>query len=273
VALIVGGALDNYRMAQLAPADRGESVSVSNLSGGGVSDVSFRISGGEILGVTGLVGAGYAAVPYLLIGDAKSTSGDLTVAGRRLPLAKLTPTSARTNGIALLPGDRLGQGGVGSLPISDNVTLPNLSSFLRGWGLDRAEMKSAAAALGARYAVHPNNPDLLLEALSGGNQQKVLLAKGLATAPALLLLDEPTQGVDVGARQQLFSLLDEARSAGTAILCASTDYEQLAQICDRVLVFRRGAVVAELSGAALTKHAIAAACYDGDAPTLLQEVA
>jgi ribose transport system ATP-binding protein len=88
-----------------------------------------------------------------------------------------------------------------------------------------------------------------------------------------LLLDEPTQGVDIGARQQLFALLDEARSAGTAILCASTDYEQLAQICDRVLVFRGGIVVAELSEASLTKHAIAAACYESDAPILLQEVA
>ena len=270
VALIVGSALDSYQMAPLAQADAGSAVQVSNLTGGGVSDVSFAIRGGEILGVTGLVGAGYAALPYLLIGDTKSTTGELAIGARRLPIPKLTPTAARSNGIALLPGDRLGQGGVGSLPISDNVTLPNLSTFLRGWGLDRSEMKLAAAALGARYAVYPNNPALLLEALSGGNQQKVLLAKGLATSPALLLLDEPTQGVDIGARQQLFALLDNARSAGMAILCASTDCEQLAQICNRVLVFRRGVVVAELTGTGLTKHAIAAACYEGGAPAILQ---
>jgi ribose transport system ATP-binding protein len=273
VALIVGGALDSYRMAPRSQGDRRRFVQVSNLSGGGVSGLSFGISRGEILGVTGLVGAGYAAIPYLLIGDTKSTTGELAIGERHLPLAKLTPTRARAHGIALLPGDRLGQGGVGSLPVVDNVTLPNLWHFLRGWGLDRSEMTRVAAALGLRYAVYPNNPALPLEALSGGNQQKVLLAKGLATSPALLLLDEPTQGVDIGARQQLFALLDEARSAGTAILCASTDYEQLAQICDRVLVFRGGIVVAELSEASLTKHAIATACYESDAPILLQEVA
>jgi ribose transport system ATP-binding protein len=102
---------------------------------------------------------------------------------------------------------------------------------------------------------------MTLESLSGGNQQKVLLAKWLQTEPHLLLLDEPTQGVDVGARQQIYQAIDAASAKGMAILCASTDYEQLAQICDRVLIFARGVVVREIAGAELTKERIAEQVY------------
>lgn len=105
-----------------------------------------------------------------------------------------------------------------------------------------------------------------MSTLSGGNQQKVVIGKWLAQDPRLLLLDEPTQGVDYGARQQIFAALDRAVAAGTAILCASTDAEQLAQICDRVLVLRRGAVGAVLQGDQLTRDAIARACFHDPAP-------
>lgn len=104
--------------------------------------------------------------------------------------------------------------------------------------------------------MRPNRPDLNLAALSGGNAQKVLMAKWLQTEPKLLMLDEPTQGIDVGARQKLFVELSRAAEAGTAVLVASTDAEQLAQICHRVLVFAKGRVAAELSGAQLTKDTI-----------------
>jgi ribose transport system ATP-binding protein len=109
--------------------------------------------------------------------------------------------------------------------------------------------------------VKPNLPELPLEALSGGNAQKVVLAKWLQTGPRLLLLDEPTQGVDVGARQAIWDALDRAAAGGAGIVVASTDYDQLAAICHRVLVFARGEVVAELMGGALTKESIAEHCY------------
>lgn len=121
----------------------------------------------------------------------------------------------------------------------------------------RAEVQTLIEA----YDVRPRSATMNLGNMSGGNQQKVLLGKWLAEKPRLLLLDEPTQGVDFGARQQIFAALDQAAAAGTAILCASTDYEQLAQICDRVIVFSRGLAVAELSGAGLTKDAISRACF------------
>ncbi|MCD2175752.1 ATP-binding cassette domain-containing protein [Rhizobium sp. C4] len=109
--------------------------------------------------------------------------------------------------------------------------------------------------------MRPHNPALALGSLSGGNQQKVLLAKWLRIQPKLLLLDEPTQGVDFGARQQIFKALDGAARAGTSILCASTDNEQLEQICDRILVFARGRPVVELKGHEISRKAITEACF------------
>jgi ribose transport system ATP-binding protein len=133
---------------------------------------------------------------------------------------------------------------------------------MRGaFGLDKARMMRAARELGRAYDVRPNAPILPLGALSGGNQQKALLAKWLQTKPKLVLLDEPTQGVDVGARQQVYAALDAAALEGAGIVVASTDFEQLAQVCHRVLVFSRGQVVTELTGANVNKQIIAECCY------------
>jgi ribose transport system ATP-binding protein len=140
------------------------------------------------------------------------------------------------------------------------MLLPVLQDFVRWFRLDWSEMAGRATLLGKQYDVRPNRPAQTLASLSGGNAQKVLMAKWLQTAPLLLMLDEPTQGVDVGARQQLFAALDHAATDGTSILIASTDYEQLAQICDRVLIFARGQVVDVLEGAAVSKDAIAERC-------------
>jgi ribose transport system ATP-binding protein len=173
----------------------------------------------------------------------------------------MTPRRALALRMALLPGDRQGASGIDTLPVVDNLFLPDLARFLRGGRLRRGAMLQEALRLGQRYEVQPNNPALPLSALSGGNAQKVLLARWMNRAPRLLLLDEPTQGVDVGTRQQIFASLRAAASAGMSVVCASCDTEQLAEICDRVLVCARGRIVAELSGAALSKDAIGEACY------------
>jgi ribose transport system ATP-binding protein len=116
--------------------------------------------------------------------------------------------------------------------------------------------------LSGQYQVHPQDPRLNLANLSGGNQQKVLLAKWLQNTPRLLILHEPTQGVDIGARQQIFKHIEAAAQKGASVLCASSDYEQLVQICDRVIVFARGRVAATLAGAGLTKERITRLCYE-----------
>jgi ribose transport system ATP-binding protein len=216
---------------------------------------------GEILGLTGLIGAGYDAAPALIYGARRATAGRLRLGGRALRLTAIEPPEALARGIVYLPADRLGAAGVGSLPVGDNVGLPVLQRLKRGLGLFARDIEDHAATLGAQAGVKPNLPALPLSALSGGNAQKALLAKWLQVDPALMLLDEPTQGVDVGARQDIWDALDRAAEGGTCILIGSTDYEQLAQLCHRVLVFARGRVVQELTGADLTKEAIAQACF------------
>ncbi len=139
--------------------------------------------------------------------------------------------------------------------------LPDIDRFFRGGLLSRGAMLQEAFALGQRFEVRPNDPAIKLSTLSGGNAQKVLIARWMNRNPKLLLLDEPTQGVDVGTRVQIFAALREAARAGMSVVCASSDAEQLAEICDRVLVFRQGAFVREIAGAGLTKDGIAEACY------------
>ena len=148
-------------------------------------------------------------------------------------------------------------GGVASLSLGANVTLPVLDRYATRHGLDRREMDRSAAALLARHDVRPADPAVLLGALSGGNQQKALLAKWLAAGPRLLLLDEPTRGVDVGARTQIAATLASFARDGAATLCASSDHHELAMLCDRVLVFRDGTVWCELAGRELTPARIA----------------
>ena len=239
----------------------GPLVRVENLTGQGIGPVSFDMAPGEILGMTGLIGAGYDTVPALLYGARRATKGRLRIGGRSIPLRSIEPPAALARGIVYLPADRLGAAGVGSLPVGDNVGLPVLKRLKRGFGLFARDIESHATKLGTQAGVKPNIPALPLSALSGGNAQKALLAKWLQVEPQLMLLDEPTQGVDVGARQDIWDALDRAAAGGACILIGSTDYEQLAKLCHRVLVFARGQMVSELTGAALTKDAIAEACF------------
>ncbi len=261
VERIVGRKVALHHIAHHALDSRPVEIAVSGLSGGTLRDISLQVRRGEILGLTGLIGTGYDEVLALLYGSRAARAGELVLKDRRYSLPSMTPGMALAAGIAFLPADRLGAGGIGSLSLMDNVTLPVLDLFRRQGMLDRAGMSKRTRELGERYDVRPNDPARTLESLSGGNQQKVLLAKWLQTEPALMLLDEPTQGVDVGARQQVYVALDQAAQHGTAILVASTDYEQLEQICDRVLVFARGEVIRELAGDQVTKDHIAEQCY------------
>ncbi len=258
VELIVGRRLAATQRAPAATA-RATFAEVSDLAGRSVQPTRLAIGAGEVLGLTGLIGSGYAEVPYLLFG-ARPGGGLLKLADAPYDLATMTPRRALALGMALLPGDRQGAGGIDTLPVVDNLFLPDLARFLRHGRLQRKVMMQEAAQIGRRFEVMPNNPVLPLSALSGGNAQKVLLARWMNRTPRLLLLDQPTQGVDVGTRQQIFAFLRTAAAGGMAVVCASSDAEQLAEICDRVLVFARGRIVAELD-AAPGKDAIAEACY------------
>ncbi|MCC1495028.1 sugar ABC transporter ATP-binding protein [Cognatishimia sp. F0-27] len=261
VERIIGRNLDAYGGHAKALQHDEPLAEVTGLAAPGIGPVDLSLRAGEILGVTGLIGSGFDQVPAALFGARSGVAGRLRLKQRGLRLSDVTPAEALRRGIVYLPADRLGQAGVGSLSVGDNVAMPIYERLKTAFGLTTRRINAHASQLGAIAGVKPNNPSLPLEALSGGNAQKAVLAKWLQTDPDLLLLDEPTQGVDVGARQAIWDALDRAAADGAGVIVASTDYDQLAAICHRVLIFARGQVVSELQGADLTKETIAEQCY------------
>jgi ribose transport system ATP-binding protein len=253
--------------AAVTPGERPAFVQVNSLSGRMLDGVSLAVRKGEILGLTGLIGSGYEEIPYLLFGARPARAGEIVLAGRApLRQADLDPRAAIDMGFALLPADRHGASGIDSLSIVENMFTPDVSRFFRGGRMRNGQMVREAIDLGERFEVRPNDPALKLSALSGGNAQKVLIARWMNRSPVLLLLDEPTQGVDVGTRAQVFAALREAAARGMTVVCASSEAEQLALICDRVLVFAKGRISREIAGDALTKDEISAACYASGQP-------
>ncbi len=261
VRLIIGRDLEPLVHGPPPTAARAGAIRAEAVNADFIDDLSLEIGRGEVVGITGLLGSGYERVPYLLYGGRPARRGRLVIGTDALDLATLTPARAIRAGIVLIPGDRATAAAIGTLPITDNVTIPVLDTVFRAWALSRGGMARLAGELGRRFGVVPNHPALPLSALSGGNAQKVVLAKWLQTRPRLILLDEPTQGVDVGARQKVFEAIRAAAAEDAGVLCASSDYEQLAMLCDRVLILSRGRVAAELAGGTLSKERIAQACY------------
>jgi ribose transport system ATP-binding protein len=260
VEMIIGRSLAGLA-AREASATRSVALALEGVTGGLVDDVSLRLHDGETLGLTGLRGSGFEDLPYLVFGAKPCSAGTLTLGDERIDLTSLTPAEAVGRGLALLPGDRQRDGSEGSLPVGENVSLPVLDDFRGPLGLRRRQLDARTRTLLHEFDVRPPDPTPAFSSLSGGNQQKAMLAKWLQTEPHVILLHEPTQGVDVGARERIFGMLGEAARGGASILCASSDYEQLAAICDRVLVIGRGRVVQELRGAEVTKERIAEQVY------------
>jgi ribose transport system ATP-binding protein len=260
VRMIVGRKVDYFRSSQRDLSGRAVVAEIRNVGDSLLNGVSLRVQQGEVVGLTGLIGAGFDRLIALTYGSSRASRGQISIGGMTLPLAHMTPALALRSRIAFLPADRLGAAGVGALSVRDNITLPILPTGAGGLFLDWRSLEEVTRRLALVFEVRPNDPSLPFSALSGGNAQKALLAKWLQTEPALMLLDEPVQGVDVGARQRILSTIRSAAENGMAVVVASTDSEVLAQICDRVLVFARGSVVSELTGDRLTKASIAQEC-------------
>ena len=244
---------------------RGErALRVSNLCGKRVQDLSLELRQGEIVGLTGLIGAGQEEVPYLIFGARTGKSGAIAVGDQVFRQQEFSPRLAMRAGMALLPADRREASGVGAASVRENISLPILRSFFRAGILDERNERRHVDKLLQDFEVRPPDSSLPLGSLSGGNQQKALLAKWFQTKPAVLLLHEPTQGVDIGSRRAIFRQIKEAASCGTAILLCSTEYADLANLCDRVVVMRNGEQVAELTGSAMTEQRIIAQCMIND---------
>ena len=261
VERIVGRRVERLRVNREPTAIRKVRARLDRVSDPRLQSTSLDLHEGEIVGLTGLIGSGYERVPYLGFGASPAGGGTLTLDGATHDLTRMSPQTAIRNGIALLPADRQGASGVGGLSVDENLAVLALDRFFGWLGLDRTALGRRTRELCTAFEVRPNNPGLPLSALSGGNAQKVLIAKWLSEHPRLLMLDEPTQGVDVGTRQQLFRAIRAAAQAGTTVLCASTDFEQLADLCDRVVIFARGRVHDVLVGADISKDTIAEQCY------------
>jgi ribose transport system ATP-binding protein len=227
------------------------------LSGGELEEFTVAVRRGEIVGLTGLLGMGWEEVPYLLFGVTRGASGRLELDGKSFDLTRFSPRAAMNAGFALIPADRHGAGILLAATVSENVTLTTLPQYFSTGVLRLRREARQVRALLEEFDVRPRDPDRTLSTLSGGNQQKVVIAKWFETQPRALLLHEPTQGVDVGARAQIFERLRAAAQEGMLVLYASAEWEDLAHLCDRVLVFRDGRVVTELRGSELTKERIA----------------
>lgn len=240
-----------------------DAVKFSHIKGETIRDVSFSVNPGEIVGVTGLVGSGFGEIPYVLFGANEFKGGTMEIHKKQVDLANYDMKKAVSDNIALIPADRPHKGGIMDLLIEENVMMQVHKKY-HPWHLQSREMRKKAEDLNEQYAVYPNDVKLNFGNLSGGNQQKVLLAKWLQERPDLLILHEPTQGVDVGARQQIYQHIDKAVKHGTAVICASSDYDQLVQICDRVIIFVRGKIVKTLVGLEITKERITQLCYNSN---------
>jgi ribose transport system ATP-binding protein len=229
-------------------------LKVEDLSGGSLEGISFEARAGDVVGVAGLVGAGHEQLPYLLSGARPANSGSVSLDGRDLAGVSFRDRLAR--GAVLIPGNRQRDGLWMSARAWENITLSHLPSYRRAWGLQLGKERQSSRTLMERLGVRPPAPEQLANQFSGGNQQKIVLAKWLYKRPELLLLDEPTQGIDAGAKREILDLVVELASEGTVVLVSSGDYEQLANVCNRILVVRGGRLAAELTGDELTEQRI-----------------
>jgi ribose transport system ATP-binding protein len=276
VDLIVG---TSARSAQDAPAEearpvetalapnesagapgQGENVVVEHLTDGRLADLSFDISAGEIVGVAGLIGSGAEDLPYLLFGAREAESGTLRLGSKTFRIAALSPQRSVRERIALVPADRQLLGLSEQLALWENIVMLVEDEHYRGGVFHRNELVALAREAIARFEIRPPLAHAVTATFSGGNQQKALLAKWLIARPRLLLLHEPTQGVDVGARRDIYRFVKSAAALGqTAVLWVTTDFGELAEVCDRVIVLSEGRPVSTLTGEELSDDAITAA--------------
>ncbi|MEZ5754337.1 MAG: sugar ABC transporter ATP-binding protein [Paracoccaceae bacterium] len=261
VSLIVGRKA--REIARPAVQEGPAILTVEKLVTPAVGPVSFAIRRGELLGLAGLRGAGHEDIGRALFG-AIGHEGRITLDGRAPDLR--SAQTAMRSGIGLVARDRIGESVAPGLAIRENAFL-NPSATGRGMlsVLSPRRGEAMAQAIGARVGLSPNDPTLAIEALSGGNQQKVVVGRWLDSGRRLLITEDPTAGVDVGAKAEIYHLLYEALASGMGVLVVSTDFEEIAAICHRAIVFSRGLPVAELSGIELSTESLIQAASAGEA--------
>ncbi|MFJ4782415.1 sugar ABC transporter ATP-binding protein [Streptomyces sp. NPDC088794] len=261
VTAMLGGHPPGPARRARAAVDLPPSVVLSEVDvPGRLSDVTFTVRAGEVVGVAGLQGAGHLDALAVVCGRTAVSAGRVDIAGHGLPRSLRDAVRA---GVAFVPSDRKRYGLMVDREVWENTTTVSWLALGRGGVLpSRAELVRRTADLTERLRLR-GDPHDLVSRLSGGNQQKVVLAKWLATEPKVVVLDDPTRGVDVGVRAEIHRVVGELAAGGAAVLLASTDLAELTEVCDRVLVFVRGRVVGEVRGERLTERELAVAMQKG----------
>ncbi len=254
VSMMVGRAID-----RLYPAKQGtdgdvilELKDVSYRSV--VRGISLKLKRGEILGLAGLVGSGRTETALTIFGITPATSGEILIDGKAQAIA--SPEAARDLGIAYIPEDRGSQGLIRMQTIEENVALANLKRLMRGFLVDAARVTAEAKNAITKFGIRARGPEQLVRQLSGGNQQKVVLGKWLATNPRILIMDEPTRGIDVGAKAEIHLLMRKLAGEGMAILMISSELPEVLGMSDRVLVMNGGRIVGEFDKEHATAEAV-----------------
>jgi ribose transport system ATP-binding protein len=252
VSLMLGRSVESLRTDKSTGA-RGDSVlSVRGLSGGPVRSVTMELGQGEVVGLAGLVGSGTSDVLRMLFGAQPMRAGELRLEGR--PFAPASPDEAIAARVAYLPPDRALEGSFHGMSVRANLSAVNVARYFKGLRLRHDQEHADAMAAISRFKIRAASDEQSLSTLSGGNQQKVVVSRWLRDQPQLFLLDEPTQGVAAHARTEIHGFLRDAARGGMALLVVSSDFEELVQLCDRVLVMAKGCIVSELHGDRLDAH-------------------
>ncbi|MGW1682873.1 sugar ABC transporter ATP-binding protein [Saccharopolyspora sp. NPDC002376] len=256
VRLMVGRTVDQQyppREAEIGDVQ----LEVRGLTSHGVlADISFTARAGEVLGIGGLVGAGRTELVRALFGADRYDQGEVLVGGQSIPSGDIA--AARAAGLALVPEDRAGQGLVLGASVAENLGLATISDRTRAGLVDLAGQRREAAESVQRLRIRTPGLDQPALTLSGGNQQKIVIGKWLLAEPRVLILDEPTRGIDVGARAEIYELINELARAGTTVLVVSSDLPELLGLSDRVLVMADGRLRGELDGAEATQERVLA---------------
>jgi len=253
VRLMVGRPLQDIFKRQRAVREE-VVLEVSHLQSALLADVSLTVRAGEVVALSGLIGAGRSELAHTIFGDLPRTGGAVLVAGT--PVPPNDPKEAIAAGIGLAPEDRKGQALVLIRSVLENTTLPILPKLSLGGFVRRKQERATASAYVQRLRVRTPSLDEDVSKLSGGNQQKVVLARWLATAPRVLILDEPTRGIDVGAKAEIYRLIDELAVAGMGVLLISSELTEVLGLADRILVMQSGRITGELAAETATESAI-----------------
>ena len=241
-------------------------LAVRDLGVGWVHDCSFEVHAGEVLGIAGMVGAGRTELVRAVFGADKRSSGTIEVHGA--PADINSPESAMAAGLALLPEDRKTQGNVMDFSIRHNITLASLREHRvapRVAAPSAQSERSTASSMIDRLGISTPHDRQAVRLLSGGNQQKVVIAKWLAQGAELLIFDEPTHGVDVDGKEEIYRIAEELAAQGKSVIFISSEFSELVGLCHRVVVMREGTIIGELDGDEISEHSIVAMCY-GDVP-------